>query len=84
MNFYAVNFLQTKAGPCSQTRHTSIAMQIELFYTCQIPEIYNDMVECDTCGNWYHPKCSNFHQKANNGTVNKCFKCMIVVLYSYI
>ena len=44
-------------------------MQIELFCTCQMPEIYNDMVECDTCGDWYHPKCSNCHQKANNGTV---------------
>ena len=44
-------------------------MQIELFCTCQMPEIYDDMVECDTCGEWYHPKCSNFHQKAKNGTV---------------
>ena len=44
-------------------------MQIELFCTCQMPEIYDDMVECDTCGDWYHPKCSNCHQKANNGTV---------------
>ena len=46
-------------------------MQIELFCTCQMPEIilYDDMVECDTCGDWYHPKCSNFHKKANNGTV---------------
>ena len=48
-------FPQTKAGPRYQTYFPH--MEIELFCTCQMPETYDDMVECDTCGDWYHLKC---------------------------
>ena len=55
VNFYAVNFLQTKAGP----RYLDyFHMQIERFCTCQMAEIYDDMVECDTRGDWYHPSAA--------------------------
>ena len=34
-----------------------------------MPEIYDDMVECDTCGDWYHLKCVSLEQfPVNNGT----------------
>ena len=31
--------------------------EIELHCTCQMPETYDDMIECDTCEDWYHLKC---------------------------
>ena len=31
--------------------------EIELFCSCQMPETYDDMIECDTCEDWYHLKC---------------------------
>ena len=31
--------------------------EIELFCSCQMPETYDDMIQCDTCEDWYHLKC---------------------------
>ena len=30
---------------------------LELFCTCYMPETYDDMVECEECGEWFHLKC---------------------------
>ena len=68
-------FPQTKAGPHYQTYFPH--MEIELFCTCQMPETYDDMVECDTCGDWYHLKCVGLQQfpaESEQWNCNKCFK----------
>ena len=55
-------FPQTKAGPNYQTYRYFPCMDIELICTCQMPETHDDMVECDTCGDWYHRKCVGLEQ----------------------
>ena len=68
-------FPQTKAGPRTQTYFPH--MEVELFCTCQMPETYDDMVECDTCGDWYHLKCvslQGFPAKEEQWNCSKCFK----------
>ena len=30
---------------------------LELFCTCQMPETYGVMVECEECGEWFYLKC---------------------------
>ena len=65
----------TKAGLCYQTYFPH--MEIKLFCTCQMPETHDDMVECDTCGDWYHLKCVSLEQfpaEAEQWNCNKCFK----------
>ena len=48
-------FPQTIAGPHHRTYFPGYA--IEVYCSCRMPETYDDMVECDTCGDWYHLKC---------------------------
>ena len=63
-------FPQTKAGPRYQIHFP--LLEIELFCTLSDTrncyrltyydimmnlETYDDMVECDMCGDWYHLKC---------------------------
>ena len=52
-----MSFPETKAGPCYQTYFSH--MEIELFCTCQMPETCDDMVECDTCGDWSPQVCGS-------------------------
>ena len=30
---------------------------LELFCTCHVLETYDDIVECEECGEWFHLKC---------------------------
>ena len=37
-----------------------------------MPETYDDMIECDTCGDWYHLKCvglKTIPEEMKSGTV---------------
>ena len=65
--FQSKTMIQTKAGPGYQTY-----MEIELFCTCQMPETYDDMVRCDTCGDWYHLKCVGLQVFPAEGEQWKC------------
>jgi hypothetical protein len=40
--------------------------QIEVFYHCQIPETFDDVVECEGCAVWFHQKCVGYDTKFNN------------------
>ena len=63
-------FPQTKAGPVTMQTYFS-----HMFCTCQI-HAYDDMVECDTCGDWYHLKCVSLEQFPAEGEQWNCNKCM--------
>jgi len=31
--------------------------EIEVFCDCNMPEVYNDMVQCEECEEWFHMHC---------------------------
>ena len=40
--------------------------EIEVFCTCQTPETWDNMVCCDSCGEWYHLRCINLRSMLNS------------------
>ena len=66
-------FPQTKPGPHYQSYFP--LMEIELFCLCLIPETYDDMVECESCGEWYHLKCAGL-QTLPSIMISKQWKCI--------
>ena len=49
---------------------------MELFCTCRMPEI-PPMVECSTCGEWYHVQCVSVPEEAleDSSTEWRCANC---------
>ena len=65
-------FLQSKNG--NHNRYFP-GREIELFCSCQMPETYDDMIECDTCEDWYHLKCvalAKFPRKNEQWSCKQC------------
>ena len=48
--------------PPLYTRPISPIWRLNCSAHCQMPEIYDDMVECEMCGDWYHLKCVSLEQ----------------------
>ena len=68
-------FPQTKAGPHHRTYFPGYA--IEVYCSCRMPETYDDMVECDTCGDWYHLKCVGLKSIPEEDEEWNCIKCKV-------
>ena len=32
-------------------------IEIELYCECNMPEVYDDMIQCDECEEWFHLSC---------------------------
>ena len=50
---------------------------IEVYCSCRMPETYDDMVECDTCGDWYHLKCVRLKSIPEEDEEWNCIKCKV-------
>ena len=49
--------------------------EIELFCTCEMPQTYDDMVECEQCDNWFHLSCVGLSNAPNNSETWLCKSC---------
>ena len=58
-------------------------MEIELFCSCLMPESYDDMVEWDDCGEWYHLKCVGLQKLPSISEQWKCSNCMLKLSVFY-
>ena len=46
---------------------------IPLYCTCGLPESYDDMIQCDSCDQWYHFKCMNIKISPEYWKCSKCY-----------
>jgi hypothetical protein len=49
--------------------------EIELFCHCFMPESWDDMIECDLCGKWFHVKCENLSEFPDEEDEWLCSAC---------
>ena len=49
--------------------------EIEFFCTCEMPQTYDDMVECEQCDNWFHLSCVGLPNAPNNSETWLCKSC---------
>ena len=42
-------------------RPPSIVLHLELYCYCNMPESYEDMIECESCKKWYHKTCAGIN-----------------------
>ena len=68
-------FPLTRAAPRSQSYFPF--REIELFCSCQMPETYGDMIECDKCGDWYHMDCVGLKSPPPEQEQWNCSKCSV-------
>ena len=52
--------------------------EIEVFCTCQTPETWDNMVCCDSCGEWYHLRCINLRSMLNSVEQWFCSACNLL------
>ena len=50
---------------------------LDLFCTCHMPETYDDMVECEECGEWFHLKCMGLTKAPTEDELWFCNKCVL-------
>ena len=53
---------------------------LELFCTCHMPETYDDTVECEECGEWFHLKCMGLTKAPTEEELWFCNKCVLDIL----
>lgn len=42
---------------CSQLSKHFPYREVKVYCSCQMPEAYGDMIQCDKCEHWYHIQC---------------------------
>ena len=52
--------------------------EIEVFCTCQTPVTWDNMVCCDSCGEWYHLRCINLRSMLNSVEQWFCSACNLL------
>ena len=52
--------------------------EIEVFCTCQTPKTWDNMVCCDSCGEWYHLRCINLRSMLNSVEQWFCSACNLL------
>ena len=57
---------------------------LELFCTCHMPETYDDMVECEECGEWFYLKCMGPTKEPTEDELWFCNKLLIVANSFYL
>ena len=79
-------FQKKKLEPFPHKKVTSIPTEnapffpyvtLELFCTCHMPETYNDMVECEERGEWFHLKCMGLTKAPAEDELWFCNKCVL-------
>ena len=51
-------FPQTHKAAKGVRQSKSIALYLSLYCYCNMPENYDDMIECDCCKGWFHKSCA--------------------------
>jgi hypothetical protein len=55
-----------------KTKEEDDTLTLDVYCLCRLPENFDNMVECDECGKWYHYGCVGY--KKTRGLWN-CMKC---------
>ena len=58
--------------------------EIEVFCMCQMPETWDHMVRCDSCGEWYHLRCINLRSMLNSVEQWFCSACNLLYLLQFL
>ena len=68
-------FPKIKGGPKSK-RHRSTIYTIEMDCSaCTLPNLYDDMVQCNQCDKWYHVCCTPIDQTITDSFAFNCDFC---------
>ena len=49
--------------------------EIEVFCDCIMPEVYDDMVQCEECEDWFHMHCVGLKSPPPESETWQCSKC---------
>ena len=49
--------------------------EVEVFCSCQMPDSYGDMIQCDTCEHWYHICCVGLSSIPKDTELWNCSSC---------
>ena len=49
--------------------------EVEVFCSCQMPDSYGDMIQCDTCEHWYHIRCVRLSSTPKDTELWNCSSC---------
>ena len=49
--------------------------EIEVFCDCNMPEVYDDMVQCEECKDWFHMHCVGLKSPPPESETWQCSKC---------
>ena len=55
-------------------------IEIELYCECNMPEVYDDMIQCDKCEEWFNLSCVGL-QTPPAESEWYCSKCFYILLY---
>ena len=62
MRFLQVQNVKKNRG-LKPTRN--ILIQVELYCYCNMPKDYDDMIQCETCKDWFHQSCADLRGMSN-------------------
>ena len=70
-----VQFPTTTTRKHSQCSSHFPYREVEVFCSCQMPESYGDMIQCDNCEKWYHIHCIGLASTPGDTELWNCHCC---------